>query len=566
MNDPVPEPYDIFISHSRDDQAWVHTWLLPRLEAAGLRVMVGYRDFLPGMPVLENIERAVQDSRHTLAILTPAWLASEWNAFESLLVRTLDPAARRRKLIPILLKPCDLPEPLAALDAVDLTVERYWEQGIRKLTRGIQDALPVPRPPLPRPGQPNPPDLGRQWRRWLRRYRRRVAWDVVAGIGVVLLVLMVLQWPPFQPRVGWQVLSPPLDQAWRLDRAGDVLLVSSATDLAPRCRPVDSQALWRSTDHGASWVPVDVPALRVELRDRQCDTAALVDFAHAPTVPQRIYGATWDAGLLRSDDAGATWQRMGADDLPSRLEQVVVDPAQPDHVLVVPVGEGLYRSTDGGQAWQRLDGEDTCPHAEQEDDLPADFVVGALWFAPGAVYAGSGRAEDRTVMPGPADGLYQSRDGGSCWRRIDDAQGRYKYRFVVDNPAVDGEVLALVFDARAVSGEPEELLWMVSETRGRSQPIWRADSLPQALEFGARAPFIWYLADDRGVVTSGLSDGSRMQGTGVLLSCILNRQRPNSCWTDLASDTEADFPLLLANERVYRRGIVPWYRAIWPPG
>lgn len=565
MTDPVPARFDIFISHSRADQDWVETRLLPRLENAGLRVAVGYRDFIPGMPVLENIERAVQDSRHTLAILTPAWLASEWNAFESLLVRTLDPAARRRKLIPVLLQPCDLPEPLAALDAVDLTAERYWEAGIRKLTRSIENTLPVPRPPIPRPGQQNPPDLARQWRRWLRRYRRRVAWGLVAAVGGILLLLMLVQWPPFQPRLGWQVLSPPLTQAWRLARAGDVLLVSSATDIEPRCQPVDSQALWRSTDRGATWVPVDVPALRVELLDRQCDTAAFVDFAHSPAAAQRIYGATWEAGLLRSDDAGATWQRVGTADLPPRLNQVVVDPAQADRVLAAPVEAGLYRSTDGGQAWQRLDGQDTCPNAEQGAALPADFVVGALWFAPGAVYAGSGRANDLAVMPGPADGLYQSRDGGSCWRRIDDAQGRYKYQFVVDNPAVDGEVLALVRDARAVNGEPQDLLWPVSDTRGRAQPIRLADSLPQALEFGPRAPFMWYLVDDKGVVTSGMADGSGRQQTPVLLSCILDRQRPTSCWTNLAPDIDADYPLLLASDRVYRRGTVPWYRAIWPP-
>ncbi len=565
MADPVPARFDIFISHSRADQDWVDTQLLPRLENAGLRVAVGYRDFVPGMPLLENIERAVQDSRHTLAILTPAWLASEWNAFESLLVRTLDPAARRRKLIPLLLKPCDLPEPLAALDAVDLTAERYWETSIRKLTRSLEDTLPAPRPPLPRPGQRNAPDLARQWRRWLRRYRRRVAWGLVAAMGGILLLLMLVQAPPFQPRLGWQVLGPRFDQAWQLDRAGDVLLVSSATDFEPRCRPVDSQALWRSTDQGASWAPIDVPALRVELLDRQCDTAAFADFAHSPAAPSRIYGATWEAGLLRSDDGGATWQRVGADDLPPRLYRVAVDPAQPDWVLAAPLGAGLYRSTDGGQAWQRLDGQDTCPNAAQGGALPAGLMVGALRFAPGAVYAGSGRADDLNTMPGPADGLYQSRDGGACWRRIDDAQGRYKYRFVVENPAVDGEVLALVYDARAVTGEPQDPLWLVSDTRGRSNPIWQANSIPQALEFGQHAPFMWYLADDKGVVTSGLPDGSRQQRTSLLLSCILDRQRPNSCWTDLAPDSEADFPLLLANNRVYRRGMVPWYRAIWPP-
>jgi hypothetical protein len=98
--------YDVFISYSQGDREWVDKWLLPRLEQAGLRVTVDYRDFIVGMPRVENVERAIQNSRRTIVVLTPGWLDSEWNAFEALLLRTMDPAARQRKLLPVLLKPC----------------------------------------------------------------------------------------------------------------------------------------------------------------------------------------------------------------------------------------------------------------------------------------------------------------------------------------------------------------------------------------------------------------------------------------------------------------------------
>ena len=78
----------VFISYSHYDKAWVHEWLLPRLEAAGLKVLIDTRDFTIGAPALVNIERAVESSQRTLLVLTPHWVASEWTNFESLLLQT----------------------------------------------------------------------------------------------------------------------------------------------------------------------------------------------------------------------------------------------------------------------------------------------------------------------------------------------------------------------------------------------------------------------------------------------------------------------------------------------
>ena len=50
--------FDVFISYSSRDRKWVKTWLLPRLEKAGLRVCIDYRDFKFGVPSLKNIDSA----------------------------------------------------------------------------------------------------------------------------------------------------------------------------------------------------------------------------------------------------------------------------------------------------------------------------------------------------------------------------------------------------------------------------------------------------------------------------------------------------------------------------
>jgi len=111
----------VFVSHSEADQAWVHDQLVPRLEAAGLTVTVGYRDFSIGTPRTVNVERAVRSSRHTLIVLTPDWIAGEWTALDSLFAGAFDPAARQRKLIPLLLKPCELPPRIQILTYADFT-------------------------------------------------------------------------------------------------------------------------------------------------------------------------------------------------------------------------------------------------------------------------------------------------------------------------------------------------------------------------------------------------------------------------------------------------------------
>jgi len=114
-------PYDVFISYSHHDEKWVTDTLLPRLEKAGLRVCIDYRDFAPGKAALLNMQDAAKNSRHTVLVLTPAWVESEWTLYESLLTRTRDPAGLQRRTVPLRLQPCELPEFISLLTWVDFT-------------------------------------------------------------------------------------------------------------------------------------------------------------------------------------------------------------------------------------------------------------------------------------------------------------------------------------------------------------------------------------------------------------------------------------------------------------
>lgn len=155
-NSAAPQPddsfaYDVFVSYSTHDRAWVRETLLPALEQAGLTVCIDYRDFVPGRPAILNMQDASQQSRHTLLILTPNWVASEYTLYESLLTRTRDPAGLSRRTIPLRLQPCDLPEFIAMLTYVDFTDPDDLEIAWRQLLTGLgapppQEAVTPPTP------------------------------------------------------------------------------------------------------------------------------------------------------------------------------------------------------------------------------------------------------------------------------------------------------------------------------------------------------------------------------------------------------------------------------------
>ena len=121
MTEPADYTYDVFVSYSHQDEDWVTNTLLPRVEEAGLRACIDFRNFTPGRPALLNMQDAAKHSRHTLLVLTPAWVESQWTLYESLLTRTADPAGLQRRTVPLRLRPCELPESISMLTWVDFT-------------------------------------------------------------------------------------------------------------------------------------------------------------------------------------------------------------------------------------------------------------------------------------------------------------------------------------------------------------------------------------------------------------------------------------------------------------
>jgi tetratricopeptide (TPR) repeat protein len=129
--------YDVFISYSHNDADWVKDWLLPRLESAGLSVCIDYRDFTLGLPALDNMADAAVKSSKTLFVMTPNWTLSEFSQFEVLVTQTIDPIGRKGRLVPLMLKDCDLPARLQLFTYADFKDLNNWNTEIERVIATI---------------------------------------------------------------------------------------------------------------------------------------------------------------------------------------------------------------------------------------------------------------------------------------------------------------------------------------------------------------------------------------------------------------------------------------------
>lgn len=137
--------YDIFISyrHQEPDKSWVRKTLLPELEAQGLRTCIDYRDFRLGAPLVKEMERAVEQSRYTLAVLSPAYLTSNFTELENVLAEHLGLENSQYRLLIVLYQPCQPRLGIRARLWLDMTDADEFEINLARLAyelRQVPDA------------------------------------------------------------------------------------------------------------------------------------------------------------------------------------------------------------------------------------------------------------------------------------------------------------------------------------------------------------------------------------------------------------------------------------------
>ena len=108
--------YDAFVSYHNDDLNWVRDELFKHLDTEGgesdpedqstrFRLCIHDRDFTPGIPIEDNIVRAIENSRKTILVLSQKFLTSGWCEFELKIARMESFDKGRNLIIVVMLEP-----------------------------------------------------------------------------------------------------------------------------------------------------------------------------------------------------------------------------------------------------------------------------------------------------------------------------------------------------------------------------------------------------------------------------------------------------------------------------
>jgi len=134
--------YDVFLSYRGidPDKSWVRKTLYPRLKAEGLKVCLDVVDFRLGEPVIHEMERAVVESRYTTAVLTPAYLSSNFTDFENVIAQHLGLEQSQRRFLGLLREPCTPRLGIRALYYLDMTDDDEFDVGIARLAAQLHES------------------------------------------------------------------------------------------------------------------------------------------------------------------------------------------------------------------------------------------------------------------------------------------------------------------------------------------------------------------------------------------------------------------------------------------
>jgi photosystem II stability/assembly factor-like uncharacterized protein len=179
--------------------------------------------------------------------------------------------------------------------------------------------------------------------------------------------------------------------------------------------------VWKSSNAGRTWTPIF----------DSTNVASIGAIAVSTSNPNVVYVGTGEAdmrdsiaygdGVYKSTDAGATWKHLGLENT-KQIGRIIVDPKNPNIVFVAALGNvyaanpdrGVYRSNDGGATWQKVlfKNDDLGAIDLAFDPVDSKIVYATLWNVrrpPWFIY---------TPANGPGAGIFKSVDGGATWKEI----------------------------------------------------------------------------------------------------------------------------------------------------
>lgn len=217
---------------------------------------------------------------------------------------------------------------------------------------------------------------------------------------------------------------------------------------------VASGHIWKTVNNGTTWSPVfdnygaySIGCLKMDPNNSNVIWAGTGENNH-----QRALG--YGNGVYKSEDGGSSWTNMGLKES-RQIGMIAIDPRDSDVVYVAaegsawgPGGErGLYKTTDGGANWEKV--------LEISENTGINNVV-LDPVDPDVIYATAEQRRRRgftKIGGGPESGLHISKDGGKTWNKVSKGlpQGHVGGMGIAVSP-VDRNIVYVIVEAQDKSG------------------------------------------------------------------------------------------------------------------
>ncbi|MBX7124443.1 MAG: hypothetical protein K1X47_02015 [Cyclobacteriaceae bacterium] len=185
-----------------------------------------------------------------------------------------------------------------------------------------------------------------------------------------------------------------------------------------------SGGLWKSTSGGINWEPLfDKEAvLSIGAVAVQQDNPSVIWVGTGEGNPRNSLNS--GAGIYKSMDGGKTWKVMGLEKT-RNIHRVIIDPSHPQTVYVAAIGNpwgehperGVYKTNDGGATWERIlfvDDKTGCADLVMDPSNPHKLIAAMWQHRRWPWFFKSG---------GPGSGLFVTTDGGKTWNKRTEKDG-----------------------------------------------------------------------------------------------------------------------------------------------
>jgi len=207
---------------------------------------------------------------------------------------------------------------------------------------------------------------------------------------------------------------------------GPAIMSGRITDL--ELHPTNARIIYAGTAGGGVWKSSNGGATFNPVFDDYCQSIGAVEVD--PSNPDNVVwvgtGEVWTRnsvsvgdGLYKTNDGGATWQKMGFEKS-ERIAGIQVNPKNPNEIYVAVLGplwsdsdeRGLYKTTDGGKTWNKIlfvNKTTGCSDLTLDPKDP-NIVYAAFWEVRRTPWSFSSGGENSA--------LYKSTDGGKTFAKI----------------------------------------------------------------------------------------------------------------------------------------------------